>query len=150
MFRFGVTLIHTHMPGSPLSLAAAHAPVCTNPQLEIVPADPTAALRALVGQQKPAVGGAGATGGGGGAAASSGRSKSGGEGSAAPGDTAGKGARALAALPKGMRYSSPKAADKSRLANRRRLAASARAVASDRWAAQLGFRDGQEHIRELK
>lgn len=73
----------------------------------------------------------------------------GGDGSAAaPGEVAG--ARALAALPKGMRFSSPKAADKSRNANRRRLAASARVVASDRWAAQLGFRDGQEHMRELK
>lgn len=93
-------------------------------------------------QQKPAVGAAA-----GGTA--SGNNK-GGERSAAAGDPAGKGARALAALPKGMRFSSPKAADKSRVSNRRRLAASARAVASDRWAAQLGFRDGQEHIRELK
>lgn len=107
-----------------------------------MPADPTAALRALVGQQQPAAG-AGAAG------AASGKNN-GGEGSAAAGHPAGKGARALAALPKGMRFSSPKVADKSRLANRRRLAASARAVASDRWAAQLGFRDGQEHIRELK
>lgn len=62
----------------------------------------------------------------------------------------GAAARALAALPKGMRFSSPKVADKSRVANRRRLAASARTVANDRWAAQLGYQDGQEHIRDLK
>lgn len=58
--------------------------------------------------------------------------------------------RALAALPKGVRFSSPKMADKSRAANRRRLAASARAVANNRWAAQLGYQDGVEHIRDLK
>lgn len=58
--------------------------------------------------------------------------------------------RALAALPKGMRFNSPKSADKSRAANKRRLAASARAVANDRWAAQLGYQDSQEHIRDLK
>lgn len=58
--------------------------------------------------------------------------------------------RALAALPKGMRFSAPRAADKSRAANRRQLAASARAVANDRWAAQLGYQDGEEHIRDLK
>ena len=109
-------------------------------QLEIIPADPAATLRALVGQQKPAVG----------AGAASCKSNGGGS-LAAAGDPAGKGARALAALPKGMRFSSPKAADKSRLANRRKLAASARAVASDRWAAQLEFQgNGQEYIRELK
>lgn len=59
-------------------------------------------------------------------------------------------ARALASLPKGMRFGSPKPADKNRAANRRRLAASARVVANDRHAAQLGYRDGQEHIRDLK
>lgn len=58
--------------------------------------------------------------------------------------------RALAALPKGMRFSAPKAADKSRAAQRRQLAASARTVANDRWAAQLGYQDGEEHIRDLK
>lgn len=112
-------------------------------QLEIIPADPTSALRALVGRQKPA----------GAAGAAPAKKNHGGEGSPATGETAAGtavGARALRALPKGMRFSSPKAADKSRNANRRRLAASARNVASDRWAAQLGFRDGQEHIRELK
>lgn len=62
----------------------------------------------------------------------------------------GAAARALAALPKGVRFSSPKMADSVRAANRRRLAASARAVANDRWAAQLGYQDGQEHIRDLK
>lgn len=112
-------------------------------QLEILPADPTAALRALVGRQKPAIA----------LGAAPAKKNHRDEASPAEGETAAGaavGARALASLPKGMRFSSPKAADKSRNANRRRLAASARNVASDRWAAQLGFRDGQEHIRELK
>lgn len=127
---------------SPVVVSVCDGSVSTT-QLEILPADPTASLRALVSRQKPVV----ATG------AAPGKRNHGGQGSSAKGETAegaAVGARALAALPKGMRFSSPKAADKSRNANRRRLAASARNVASDRWAAQLGFRDGQEHIRELK
>lgn len=58
--------------------------------------------------------------------------------------------RALAALPKAIRFTSPNTADKSRAANRRQLVASARNVANDRWAAQLGYRDSREHIRDLK
>lgn len=121
-----------------------------SPQLEILPADTTSAattddLRALVGQGRRQVSPL--------PAAAAPAAPSGTSPVPKSGQDNGNGvstARALAGLPKGMRFGSPNPADKSRAANKRRLAANARAVANDRWAAQLGYQDGQEHIRDLK
>lgn len=121
-------------------------------QLEILPAEATTAVQALMRRQAAlsVSKGAAAAAGGVGTTTSPGSKHS--KNASASGRRGGGGgaARALAALPKGMRFGSPIAADKNRSANRRKLAASARTVANDRWAAQLGYQDGQEHIRDLK
>lgn len=116
-------------------------PLLYPPKLEILPANSKSALSSPIKQQENLLG-----------ASKTAKTKttiptSGKEGSRA---AQGAAARALAALPKGMRFSSPKMADTVRAANRRRLVASARTVASNRWATQLGYQDGQEHIRDLK
>ena len=147
----GNSLNHSANLNIPTPPATSHDPFLFLPKLEILPADSTSAVAALVKRFGDPSGGVKLV---------AGRpqqtqkmiSRSGKEGK--EGSTAaaaqGAAARALAALPKGVRFSSPKMADSVRAANRRRLAASARAVANDRWAAQLGYQDGQEHIRDLK
>lgn len=113
-------------------------------QLEILPAEATTAVQNLMRRQAVIAVSKGAAS----AVGTSSRSKHSKNGAASVRE--GGAARALAALPKGMRFSSPIAANKKRAANRRKLAASARTVANDRWAAQLGYQDGQEHLRDLK